>query len=181
MTVTGKNFSRLAISWFILLNAMTAFSQSWSSLPGGGMNDWVYATAIYNGDLIVAGKFTSAGGMSANHIARWDGSSWTPLGAGVNGKVNALTVYKGNLVAAGEFTMAGGLEVNFIAQWDGTEWNDQLGGVGSIVTSLAVIGDNLYAGGYFVEADNTPVNFIASGIPMDGLPWEAEWAEARAR
>ena len=77
------------------------------------MNDWVYATTIYNGNLIVGGKFTSAGGVSANHIASWDGASWSPLGEGVNGKVNALIVYNGNLVVAGEFTSAGGMEVNY--------------------------------------------------------------------
>jgi hypothetical protein len=161
MSHISRIFRKAVILIVIMLNAITAFPQSWSSLPGGGMNDWVYASTVYNGALIVGGKFTSAGGVSANHIARWDGSSWTPLGAGVNGKVNALTVYKGKLVAAGEFTDAGGLPVNFIAQWDGTTWDDQLGGVGSIVTSLAVIGNDLFAGGYFIEADNTPLNYIA--------------------
>lgn len=150
-----------AILFFLIFSPEITVSQYWSALPGGGMNDWVYATTIYNGDLIVGGKFTMAGGVSANHIARWDGTSWTPLGIGVNGKVNALTVYKGNLVAAGEFTLAGGIETNFIAQWDGTAWDDELGGVGSTVTSLAVIGNDLYVGGYFTEADNTPVNYIA--------------------
>lgn len=144
----------------ILFSSKTS-GQNWSMMPGGGANDWVYSSIVYNGDLIVGGKFTGVGGVSADHIARWDGTNWTPLGLGVNGKVNALTIYKGNLIAAGEFTTAGGLPVNFLAQWDGTSWSDELGGVGSIVTSLAVIGDTLFAGGYFVEADNTPVHYIA--------------------
>jgi hypothetical protein len=148
----------ILISLFFVTNL--GFSQTWSSV-GGGMTDWVYASTIYNGDLIVGGKFTNAGGVSANHIARWNGTAWEPLGDGVNGKVNSLIVYNGNLVAAGEFTIAGGLEVNFIAMWDGVSWSDELGGVGSTVTSLAVIADDLYAGGYFTEADNTPVNYIA--------------------
>ncbi len=152
---------KVALLIVLILLAGSASSQSWSAMPAGGMNDWVYASIVYNGDLIVGGKFTGAGGVAANHIARWDGTSWTPLGAGVNGKVNALAIYNGSLVAAGEFTTAGGLEVNFIAQWDGTAWNDELGGVGSTVTSLAIYGDELYAGGYFLEADNTPVNYIA--------------------
>lgn len=152
----------LTIPLFLLLNTNEAFSQSWSAFPNGGMSDWVYSTMVYNGDLIVGGKFTSAGGVPANHIARWDGTSWYPLGEGVNGNVRALAEFNGNLVAAGEFTTAGGMAVNFIAQWDGFSWNNQLGGVGSTVTSLAVIGNTLYAGGYFTEADNTPVNYIAA-------------------
>lgn len=162
---TYTSLFRLRLKALILLMSIlithSATSQTWSPMAGGGMNDWVYATAIYNGDLIVAGKFTSAGGVAANHIARWDGTAWTPLGLGVNGKVNALAVFNGNLVAAGEFTMAGSLEVNFIAQWNGTDWDDQLGGVGSIVTSLAVIGTDLYVGGYFTDADGVPANYIA--------------------
>ena len=169
--VSLKNRMLLTISILILSTFISqeVLSQTWSPL-GSGMNDWVYASIIYNGELIVGGKFTSAGGVSANHIAKWDGTIWAPLGLGVDGKVNALAVYNGNLVAAGEFMSAGGIGVNFIAQWDGTSWNDELGGVGSTVTSLAVYGNQLYAGGYFVEADNTPVNYIAKRVNGG---WEA--------
>jgi hypothetical protein len=38
---------------------------------GGG---YVYALAIYNDELIAGGRFTSAGGQPANHIARWASS-----------------------------------------------------------------------------------------------------------
>ncbi len=159
--ILRKNISKSALFFLMVFIAETSVSQTWSPMPGGGMNDWVYATTVYNGDLIVAGKFTAAGGVSANHIARWDGTSWWPLGSGLNGKVNALTVYDGYLVAAGEFTLAGGIEVNFISQWNGIEWDDQLGGVGNTVTSLAVIGTDLYVGGRFTDADGVPANYIA--------------------
>ena len=35
-----------------------------------------------SGMLYVGGQFTMAGGVPANNIARWDGTSWTPLDAG---------------------------------------------------------------------------------------------------
>lgn len=148
------------ISVLILICSPKIYSQYWSDMAGG-MNDWVFSSVVYQGELIVGGKFTSAGGVNANYIAKWDGSGWSPLGTGMNGKVNALTVYNGFLVAGGEFTMAGGLEVNFIAQWDGTSWSDELGGVGSTVAALTVYGNDLIVGGYFLEADNLPVNYIA--------------------
>ena len=158
-----KNITNFVLGIFVIFNLFSSNlkGQNWSSFPGGGATDWVYSSTLYNGDLIVGGKFTSIDGVSANYIARWNGASWSPLGSGLNGKVNALAVFKGNLIAAGEFTTAGGLPVNFIAQWDGTAWNDQLGGVSSTVTSLAVIADTLFVGGYFVDADNTTVNYIA--------------------
>ncbi len=42
------------------------------------------------GNLYAGGDFTTAGGVSANHIAKWDGSAWSALGPGMNGTVNAL-------------------------------------------------------------------------------------------
>jgi trimeric autotransporter adhesin len=145
---------------FLAFFPAVLFGQSWSTVGSGGMNDWVYASTIYNGDLIVGGKFTSAGGVSANHIARWDGATWSPLGLGVNSKVNALIVHDGLLYVGGEFTEAGGIPMNFIAIWDGTQWLDDLGDMGSIVTSFAVYNNNLIVGGYFDDADGLIVNCI---------------------
>lgn len=140
-----------------------AYSQNWSGLSYG-MDHWVHALTVYNGELIAGGEFTHAGGVPANYIAKWNGYSWSPLGSGTNAQVKALTVYNGQLVAGGHFTLAGGVEVNFIAQWDGTSWNDDLGGLGSIVAALTVYDSRLIAGGYFVYADETLVNYIAKRI-----------------
>ncbi len=149
----------------VLLIAMTSltsnvYSQTWSTVGSGGMSDWVYASTIYNGDLIVGGKFTSAGGVNANHIARWDGTSWHPLGLGVNSKVNDMIVFNGELIVGGEFTEAGGVPMLFISKWNGTQWLTDLGDMGSTVTSFAIYNNKLIVGGYFTEADGVPVNYI---------------------
>ena len=57
------------------------------------------ALAVYNGDLIAGGDFTSAGGASAAHIARWNGSSWQAVGSGIGGSVFALGIYDGEVIA----------------------------------------------------------------------------------
>ncbi len=150
----------LAILLFTFLFSQKAFSQVWSNL-GTGMNGWVYASTVYNGDLIVGGTFTDAGGVSANHIARWDGTNWHALGLGVNAKVWALMAFSGSLYVGGEFTEAGGTPMLFIARWDGTNWLNDLGDMGDIVTSFAVYNNTLIAGGYFIEADGLAVNNIA--------------------
>ena len=43
-----------------------------------------------DGSLYAGGSFTTAGGVDANYIARWDGANWSPLGAGTNNQVFAL-------------------------------------------------------------------------------------------
>ena len=58
-----------------------------NGLPSIGLSSPLYALTTYNGDLIVGGNFLKAGGIIVNYIARWDGSSWRPLGGGMNGSV----------------------------------------------------------------------------------------------
>lgn len=68
--------------------------------------------------LIAGGWFTTAGGVTANRIASWDGSSWSPLGSGMNDVVSALKVYNKRLIAGGEFTIAGDKVSAYLAAWD---------------------------------------------------------------
>src|SRR6185503_1142814 len=74
--------------------------------------------------LYVGGNFSTAGGVAANCIAKWDGSSWAALGSGVNSYVDALTVFDDGsgpaLYAGGGFLSAGGVAANCIAKWDGS-------------------------------------------------------------
>src|SRR2546427_5635588 len=80
----------------------------------------VYAFAVYNSELIAGGHFISAGGQTANNIARWNGSRWQTLATGMNSSVEALTVYNNELIAGGSFTLAGGQPANLIACWNGS-------------------------------------------------------------
>lgn len=68
-------------------------------------------------DLYAGGEFITAGGVTVNHIAKRDGTSWSPLGSGVNGGVPALTFFNGELYAGGQFTLAGGVSVNYVAKY----------------------------------------------------------------
>ena len=67
-------------------------TSGWNSL-GSGINGPVNALVYYNGNIIAGGDFDTAGGVSANNIALWNGSSWQPLLNGVDGVVAALLVY----------------------------------------------------------------------------------------
>lgn len=145
-------------------------SQTWSGV-GGGVNGYVNAFTIYNGDLIVGGNFTSAGGTSANYIASWNGTSWSALGTGMDNQVKALCVYNGELFAGGYFLNAGGLLVNNIARWNGSSWSDVSGGTNSIVAALTVHNNQLIVGGYFTDCDGLPANYISSWDITNG--WAA--------
>ena len=121
-----------------------------------------------SGKLYAGGEFTTAGGVSANNIAVWDGISWSTLGSGMNEGfpetiVRALAFDgSGNLYAGGAFTTAGVASANNMASWDGSSWSPLGSGMDRPVYALAVeVENNLYAGGHFDTAGGRPSAGIA--------------------
>ncbi len=123
------------------------------------------ALRVVGSELVLGGDFTSVAGVPCNHVARWNGSTWAPLGAGLDATVRALEVWSGQLVAGGTFSFSGSTFVPAIARWNGGTWAP-LGSNGPPlgVTALQAIGTTLYAGGGFV----TPGSYVAR---FDGSTW----------
>jgi trimeric autotransporter adhesin len=124
-----------------------------------------------NGDVVAAGFFQQAGGAAANAIARWNGSSWSPLASGILGSVFCLLpMPNGDVVAGGNFTIAGGSSVGRIARWNGTAWSTFGTGMsGLTVFALARLPNgDLVAGGNFTAAGGVPANNIAR---WNGSSW----------
>jgi hypothetical protein len=104
---------------------------AWSPLGSGveaDLSDYPYprvAALTVDGDnnLYAGGDFTTAGGVPANHIAMWDGSTWNPLGSGVVGRSNSYVIlslaWDGSegLYVGGDFMYAGGKPSANIAGW----------------------------------------------------------------
>jgi len=82
---------------------------------GSGIPD-VFALAVSGSDLYAGGVFDTAGGITANNIAKWDGSSWSALGSGADSQVSALAVSGGDLYVGGWFTVAGGKVSGYVAK-----------------------------------------------------------------
>src|SRR5262249_36630818 len=139
--------------------------------------------------LYAGGTFTSAGGVPANRIAKWDGTSWSAVGSGVVGaifslqpSVNALATFDDGsgpaLYAGGTFTSAGGVTADCIARWNGTSWSalgsGLSGGTQPAARSLAVFDDGsgaaLFVGGGFQLAGGAPAAGIAK---WNGTSWSA--------
>ena len=146
---------------------------TWSAL-GGGLRAGigyvrVSALAVFGSDLYVGGNFRIAGDVAVNHIARWNGSTWSALGSGVNGLVSALAVSGSDLYAGGDFTSASGVPANHIACWNSSTWSPLSGGLNGRVRALAVSSSDLYVGGDFTSAAGAPANRIAK---WNGSIWE---------
>jgi len=159
-------------------------SPSWLPTFGGqpGTSNEVKALLVFDDGggpaLYAGGYFKSAGGVAVNYIARWDGSSWTPLGSGLgqSGVVNSLAVFDDGggpaLYVGGGFLSPGGGPGNNIAKWDGSGWSPLGTGMDSWVDAMTVFDDGggpaLYAGGGFTSAGGVTVNHIAK---WDGSSW----------
>jgi len=85
-------------------------------------------------EVFVGGSFTSAGGVRANNVARFNPqtNTWSSLGTGSQngvsfGSVYALAVVGNEVFVGGNFTLAGGIASTFIARWNsGTSRVEQL-------------------------------------------------------
>ncbi|MCA9728482.1 MAG: T9SS type A sorting domain-containing protein [Candidatus Eisenbacteria bacterium] len=155
-----------------------AFVSRWTDLDweivgvsleaAGGVDDFVYDLAVYEGDLYVAGRFHYINSQEFNHIAKYDGTNWSSLDGGMNGDVIALAVYNGELYAGGVFTTAGEVSAHYIAKWNGASWSSVGDGLNERVWIMEVFDGKLYAGGVFTLAGNNPAERVAS---WDGTEW----------
>ena len=114
-----------------------------SGLAFGASPGRAHALAqLGDGSLVAGGFFTTAGGVPAPNVARWDGSAWHPLGSGTNGGINAVVRdAAGHLWFGGSFTQAGGQPASRVARWDGTAWSATPGGPTASVLDLALDAD----------------------------------------
>ena len=196
----SKFYTKISLSALLLIqflfvqqiNAQNCWAPLGSGIgtptdPGG-----IFVSTIYNGNLIVAGQFDTAGGVPAANIAQWNGTSWSALGVGIKlrgrqfnttgGIVHGLAVYNGELYASGAFDTAGGAPAANIAKWNGTTWAPVGSGiqpytvigpfdtVSNQAGSMAVYNNELYVSGDFTTAGGIMSNNIAR---WNGNSWSA--------
>lgn len=81
----------------------------------GGHSTGVAALSISNvGEIVIGGDFTKSGSTSLNHVARWTGLDWAPLGSGIDSTVYSLVHRPTGELLAG----------TRIRSWNGSEWTD---------------------------------------------------------
>jgi hypothetical protein len=142
--------------------------------------------------LYAAGNFVQLDGTPLNRFARWDGTSWLPLGSGTNGGyVYALEEYDDGsglgptLCLGGGFSFAEGSGDSFVARWGGCSGPgrtfcagdascpcnnpgqpghgcDNSQGTGGVALELASFSPDLAGGG--------TADFIGTGYPTNGTP-----------
>jgi trimeric autotransporter adhesin len=129
--------------------------------------------------LYVTGNFTSAGGSPASGVARWNGTSWSPLGIGIGNSGLAIRAYDDGsgpaLFFGGTFSTAGGVAAVGIAKyqagvWSGYGTNVTRGVVYALEVFPATPGGPpvLWLGGDLDIAGGNPATVAAT---WDGTQW----------
>lgn len=147
---------------------------------GTGMDKEVYCLGKNSSGLFAGGKFTTAGGVSAKYIARWDGDAWNLVENSIMPQtgdcpVNSFAFNGNDLYVGGNFNISGIGPYDFqnFAKWDGTTWSGcGYGFLGyqiyTAVYTVCAKGTSIYAGGYFTS--NSSVYMHNLGC-WDGAEW----------
>ncbi|MFT3685589.1 MAG: hypothetical protein QM783_11780 [Phycisphaerales bacterium] len=137
--VIGGNFTDLDLGRVQANHVAMYDGATWRPL-GSGVNNNVNSFTTYQGQLIAFGRFSQAGGQSANGIARWNGSRWegipttgiAPLSTGTF-QFTAGMEYNGELYVTCPGTFNGSTPVAMVLRWNGVQWN-LLGGDAPAIT-----------------------------------------------
>jgi len=136
---------------------------------GAAVDSYVRSLAAHGTDVYIGTDSLNVAGIAnADHVARWNGTSWSAVGsnsAGTNGwfpasaYINALATYGSLVIAAGYFQNANGTAAaDDIAYFDGGHWRPigsngaGNGPLSAHPAALGVTGGKVYAGGPFTSA-----------------------------
>lgn len=162
----GGRFFRFAGQRAFMLTAYDGVE--WTPV-GGDVGGEVHVLDVVDDALVVGGHFNVVGDtIQARSIARWDGSTWSPIGTGFFldavpdfgpriALVEAITVHGGDLIATGTFDRAGDVPVSGLARWDGESWSAVAAGSEDSDlryrrgVALASYDDDLYVSGFFAR------------------------------
>jgi trimeric autotransporter adhesin len=141
---------------------------AWSTF-GGGFGSETFRSAVYQGQLWVAGGYEELQGHTTGQIWKWNGTSWQSQASDV-GVGFSLVVWNGRLILGGVFSSVAGVPANDVAQWNGTSWSALGAGLNAAVSNLIVYDNELYASGEFSLSGTNPVQGIARWTGTQWVP-----------
>jgi hypothetical protein len=136
------------------------------------------------GDLFVAGRFTTAGGILVTNLARWDGNQWHSMEYAPSpyppfnsfSSLPALAAGSNELYVCERTTVYGSSDTIRVRKWESNVWGDvglpillaSLTGDYASVQSMASVGTNLFIAGHFTVTNE----FFATNIAYwNGSSW----------
>jgi hypothetical protein len=136
----------------------TAWSALGTGIAGTGTVEVRDILALANGDVLVGGLFTSAGGVSTGALARWNGGTWSSVGPALNSVDQIALDGQGRIVVLGTGT---GVSFPTPLRLDGNTWTvlgapnlrsyDNATGSGLLNSMAVSAGGDVFVGGLITE------------------------------
>lgn len=158
------------------LGRVARWNGSWQAL-GPGINAATFGiTETASGDILVVGRFSSSGSTTAQGIARWNGSAWSPVGTGIDHQQRTphCVVVQGNgdILVGGAFRAKGLAQGSRLTEFRGTTWQAIGPGLDEGANRLCVdSNDDLWVSGPFTRIGDIAANGLAR---WDGVTWHDE-------
>ena len=154
---------RVLVSCLLLtLSACSASAQYWSRAFGPmgldgptGYDGEAYCLSEWNGNLVVGGWFTEAGGEPSADVALWNGTWWEGMDGGINAIPEFVLGVETGVVVGGPFWQAGGQSISRCALWTGLDWN-AMSGLQETPLCAAIHNGGLWVGGSFATESGYP-------------------------
>lgn len=132
-----------------------------------------------DGQLYIAGNFTTVNGVTASNVARWDGTNWFALGEGLSSPVqpntfsDTMVFHKGSLYLVSQapaYPPNSFAPTGAIWQWDGNSWKTigRKGPYDVQIAGLAAFQNDIYVIGFFEKFNGVTAHNIAR---WDGTNW----------
>lgn len=162
-----KFYQVIGITFVLLIfhfTPKTLNAQTWLPKLGQGVDDapysFVNAIIEYQGDIIIAGEFSSVSGIPCAFVARWNGSTWAAMGSGLPAVGKCFAIYNNELYAGVD-----AIGSSTLHKWSGTAWVAS-GPFTEPINALYVdpATNTFYAGGLFT----TPGKYVAK---LNGTNW----------
>lgn len=151
---------------------------AWAPPPGGDAEGFGYEIYEDGDELVIAGNFTRIGGIVANSVAAFNGTTWRALDFPETSVYTIQRGPDGELYAGGTFGLTFGA-TGGLARWNGAGWELTAGGLGNgfnvgVVTDLAVHDGSMFVAGCFSSAGGTRED-PAAVLSFDLVRFDGTW------
>jgi hypothetical protein len=153
-------------------------ASGWSALPGSTLTGSVYVAELFDDGsglaLFAGGALDIAGGVFAENIAKWDGTSWSDVGGGLPEIPYGLGQFDDGsgpaLYATGFQGSSGNSPTRRVARWDGSTWTPLAGDFSNSVRAYAAFDDGtgpaFFASGDFAISPTGDSYLARWGCPL---------------
>ena len=117
----------------------------------GTHNATVHDVQVFDGQLVATGRFTEIGGVSADYVAAYDGSTWQSMGDGLPGRGQYLAASSEELVVSGSFAQTATPNDPSLRRWNGSQWVVLTEHATSTMFSVFSAGDDVYVAAQYTD------------------------------